>query len=119
MQPADRGALARVTEGLQFGAPRLAEPLGDLILQLCFAPARSAERGAQPVLGDEDVAVHAGDGVEDAELRRGAVALALSGGARLGRHLEAQQVPATQRGRQLRRRARITVPGELSTPSAR
>lgn len=68
MEPADRGALARVPEGLQFVVPRFAEELGDLGGQLGLAGRRAGDRGAQPVLGDEDVAVDARDGVKDPQI---------------------------------------------------
>ena len=47
-----------------------------------------------------------------------AVALALGGGAGLGGHLEAQQVPAAQRGGELGGRAGLALPGELGAPGA-
>ncbi len=60
----------------------------------------------------------AGDRVEDAQVGGAAVALALGGGAGLGRHLEAEQMPAAQGRGQLGRRARLALPGELRAPGA-
>ena len=77
MQPADRGAVAGVPEGLQLVVPRLAEQLVDLAQQRGVAQRRLDHRGLEPVLGDHDVAVQAGHGVEDAELGRVGVARAL------------------------------------------
>ncbi len=74
----------------------------------CRTPGRSRRAGsgrggAQPVLGDEDVAVDAGDGVEDAEVGGAAVALALGVRGRLRGDLEAQQLPAASAEASLRR----------------
>ena len=118
VQPADRGALARVAEGLQFVVPGLAQKFGDLGLQVRLAALGAGEGGAQAVLGDEDVAVDAGDGVEDAEFGGAAVALALGGGAGLGGDLEAQQLPAAQRRGELGGGAGLALPGELGAPGA-
>ena len=63
-------------------------------------------RGLEPVLGDHDVAVQAGDGVEDAEVGGVGVARALGLGGRVLGDLEAQVVPAAQRGGDRPRRCR-------------
>ena len=78
VQPAHRRALAGVPEGLQLVVPRLAEQLVDLDLEQRGVPQRRLHhRGLEPVLGDHDVAVQAGHGVEDAEVGRVGVAGAL------------------------------------------
>ncbi len=68
VQPADRGALARVAERFQFVVPGLAQELGDLGREVGLSALSTRQRGAQAVLGDQDVAVDAGDGVEDTEV---------------------------------------------------
>lgn len=67
MEPADRGALSRVAEGFQFVVPGLAQEFGEVGLQVALAALGAQEGGAQAVLGDQDVAVDSGDGVEDAQ----------------------------------------------------
>lgn len=69
MQPADGGAFPGVTEGLQFVVPGFAEETCDLGGEFALAALGADDGGAQPVLGDEDVAVDSGDGMEDAQVR--------------------------------------------------
>ena len=95
---------------------------GDILVpedRLRAALRGAGERGAEPVLGDEDVAVHAGDGMEDAQVGGGAVALALGGRAgRDGPGGRGRPTPRQALGRRtrtlpLRRRGR---PGPLASP---
>src|SRR3954447_15381129 len=69
VQPADRGPVPGVTKGLQLVVPGLAQELVDLDLERRVTQ-RSLDHGRlEPVLRDHDVAVDAGHGVEDAEVR--------------------------------------------------
>ena len=80
---------------------------------------RPGQRGAQPVLADQDVAVHADGGAEEAEVRGAGVALALAAGAGLLGDLEADQPPVAQRGGHRGGRAGLALPGQLGTHRAR
>ena len=77
------------------------------------------ERGADAVLGHDDVAVHVGRGVEDAELGRVAPAGAVDAVAGLLGDLVAQVRPAAQGGRQARTGALGALPRVLSAVEAR
>ena len=93
--------------------PRAAEQVVDAVGEVPAAE-RGGDHGVlEAVLADHDVAVHAGDGVEDPQRRRVGVALRLGRGGGLLGHLEAELLPALQRAGQLGRRAGRTGPGVL------
>src|SRR5690349_4183665 len=92
-------------EGLELVVPRLAEERVDLVEQGGVAERRLHDGGLEAVLGDEDVAVRSGDGVEDAEIGRAGEPRALRGARRLLGDLEAEVVPPAQRRGNRRRRA--------------
>src|SRR5262249_6865245 len=79
VQPADGGALAGVPERLELVVPGLAEQLVDLDEERGVAERGLDHGGLEPVLGDHDVAVQPGHGVEDAEVGRVGVPLTLAG----------------------------------------
>ena len=95
-----------VPERLQLVVPRLAEQLVDLVLERGLAERGPDDGGLEPVLGDHDVAVDAGHGVEDAEVGRGGEARAL------GRRRSAPRSPRTAGGasRAARRRSAAADP---------
>src|ERR1035438_8403010 len=121
VQPADRGALGRAPERLEFVVPRLAEQPGQLVLQRAAGRGRGGHRHrrAQPALGDHDVPVRARHRGERAELRRVAVANGVAARARLLGHLEAEPVPAGQRGHDAPCRAGTSLPAEFGAQRPR
>jgi hypothetical protein len=60
------GALARGAERLELLVPGAAEDLVDRVLDRRARQQRRSDHGAQSVLGDQQVAVQAGDRVEQA-----------------------------------------------------
>ena len=84
----------------------------------CRPSADFTHSGLEPVLGDHDVAVEAGDGVEDAEVGRVGEPGALAGHGGVLGDLEAEVVPAAQRGRDGSGRADVPAPGELRAVAA-
>src|SRR5690242_7891747 len=119
VEPADGGAVAGAAERLELVVPRGAQQPVELGLEDRGAGGAEREGGAETALGNQDVAVGARHRREDAEVGRVAVADRVAARGRLLGHLEAQAVPARERGRDRARRAWPTVPGQLSTKRPR
>src|SRR3954462_6061230 len=92
VQPADRRPVTRLAVGLELCVPVAAEqaihPEGEL------RAGGGREQRAQAVLPHEHVAVDAGGGAEDAEVRRDGGVLSVAARTRLLGHLVAQDAPA-------------------------
>src|SRR5450631_1871018 len=113
MEPAHRGALARVPEDLQLVVPGGSEELGDRDTQRLRSERVGEERGLEPTLRYDDVARQAGLGAEQPEPRRVADAAALREGRGLFSDLEPDPVPAREHGRDLLRGADGALPRVL------
>src|SRR4051794_26603081 len=111
VQPVDLRALARLAEALQLVVPGAAEQGVDAEAEL--RPGRGGEQVAQPVLTDEQVAVRAHGGAEDAEGRGHRVPLPVAAGARLLGDLVAQDAPAPEGAGEPSCRARTPAPADL------
>ncbi len=76
------------------------------------------DRGADAILGDDDVACDVRHGVEYTEARRVAPSAAVAPVRGLLRDFVAHVLPAAQRGRQARARALCALPGDLGAHKA-
>jgi IMP dehydrogenase len=120
VEPADGGAVGGAAERLELVVPGRAQEPAELILQRRRGAAALGQQHdrPEPVLGDHDVAVGAGHRGEQAQVGRVAVPHAVAAGRAVLGDLKPEPVPAGQRGRDLPRRARVGLPGELSPQRA-
>ena len=65
VEPPHRGALGSVTEGLELLVPGLAKRQGQLVVNRGGITCPGLVCVTDPVLGDHDIAVNIGRGVED------------------------------------------------------